>query len=121
MYKVIIAGSRNFSDYTALLSKCDKLLSQKSEVEIVSGTANGADKLGERYANERGYLLKLFPAEWNVYGKGAGYLRNKEMAGYADALIAFWDGESRGTKHMIDIARKQGLEVRVIIFNKSLA
>ena len=71
----------------------------------------------KKYANERGYPIKQFPADWNKYGKSAGYKRNEEMAKYADALIAFWDGKSKGTKHMIDLAKRYGLKVKVVIFN----
>ena len=112
--KVIIAGGRNFRDYDKLRESCDNILVNQKEIEIVSGTAAGADTLGERYAQEKGYEVKKFPAQWDLYGKSAGYKRNQQMAEYADGLIAFWDGKSRGTKHMIDIANKMGLKVRVI-------
>jgi ABC-type enterochelin transport system substrate-binding protein len=112
--KVIIAGGRNFRDYNKLRESCDNILVNQKEVEIVSGTAAGADTLGERYAQEKGYEVKKFPAQWDLYGKSAGYKRNQQMAEYADGLIAFWDGKSKGTKHMIDIANKMGLKVRVI-------
>jgi ABC-type enterochelin transport system substrate-binding protein len=112
--KVIIAGGRNFNDYNKLRESCDNILVNQNEVEIVSGTAAGADTLGERYAQEKGYEVKKFPAQWDLYGKSAGYKRNQQMAEYADGLIAFWDGKSKGTKHMIDIANKMGLKVRVI-------
>jgi hypothetical protein len=113
--KVIIAGCRTFSDYKLLKQKCDVILSKQSHhVEIVSGTANGADKLGEQYAREKGYPIKQFPADWDKWGKRAGYIRNEEMARYASGLIAFWDGESKGTKHMIDLANRYGLRVVVI-------
>ena len=91
---IIIAGSRNFNDYNLLKSSCDNLLTQFTNIEIVSGTARGADKLGERYAREKGYDIKQFPANWDKFGKSAGYIRNDEMAQYADMLIAFWDGAS---------------------------
>jgi hypothetical protein len=112
--KIIIAGSRTYNDYELLKRVCDETLSLITE--IVSGTANGADKLGERYAKEKGYPIKQFPADWNKYGKSAGYIRNKQMAEYADALIAFWDGKSKGTKHMIDLAKLNNLK----IFNISI-
>lgn len=112
--KIIIAGGRMFNDYNKLKESCDNILVNQKDVEIVSGTAAGADKLGERYAQEKGYEVKKFPAQWDLYGKSAGYRRNQEMAEYADGLIAFWDGKSKGTKHMIDIAEKGGLKVRVI-------
>ena len=112
--KIIIAGSRNFNDYNLLKSSCDNLLTKFTNIEIVSGTARGADKLGERYAREKGYDIKEFPANWDKFGKSAGYIRNDEMAQYSDMLIAFWDGTSRGTKHMIDLANKRGIKVIVI-------
>lgn len=119
MFKVIIAGTRSFDDYDLLRTKMDHLLSRRHEVEIVSGAARGADQLGERYAAERGFALKQFPADWHTYGKSAGYRRNAEMAEYADAVVVFWDGKSRGSKHMVDLARAKGLEVRVIIYKES--
>ena len=114
--KVIIAGSRYFNNYELLRQYVDHILqnvSQKESIEIVSGGAKGADELGERYAKERGYKITCFPAEWNKYGRAAGPKRNEQMGDYADALIAFWDGESRGTKHMIEYAKKKNLLVRV--------
>jgi hypothetical protein len=111
--KVIIAGGREFDDYSRLVNVMDHLLSSVSEVEIVSGAARGADALGERYARERGYKLTKFPADWDRYGKSAGYRRNAQMAEYADACVCFWDGKSRGTKHMIDLATEKGIGLRV--------
>ena len=98
-YKVIIAGTRTFADYPLLCSSCDKYLSQKGQTHdiiIVSGTARGADRLGEQYASERGYQVQQFPADWEKNGRAAGYMRNADMANYSDALIAFWDGQGSG-------------------------
>ena len=108
MKKVIIAGSRDFNNYEHLKERCDYWLGTelKIDLQILSGTASGADKLGERYASERGYKVIKFPADWETHGKKAGYLRNKEMAKVADILICFWDGESKGSKHMIDLAKE---------------
>ena len=118
MIKVIIAGTRDFNDYAFLKKNVDYFLQginpNSEEIEIVSGNARGADKLGERYAKEHNLPVKLFPANWDKYGKRAGYLRNQEMANYSDVLIAFWDEKSKGTKHMIDIAKKQDLTVIVV-------
>ena len=111
--KVIIAGSREFKDYELLKKVCDEHLEGTDEFVIISGTARGADKLGEDYAIERGQSILRFPADWDKYGKSAGYKRNEEMAKVADMLIAFWDGESRGTKHMIDLATKYKLKTLV--------
>lgn len=113
--KVIIAGSREFNDSALLFSECDLVLKNRTfDIEIVSGTARGADRLGEDYAKTRDFSIKQFHADWNKHGKSAGYIRNKEMAEYADMLIAFWDGKSRGTKHMIDLAQEAGLKIKVV-------
>ncbi len=116
-FKVIIAGGRDFNDYALLCEKCDTLLSQKRQshsVVIVSGTAKGADYLGERYAKERSYPIQRFSPDWEHNGKAAGFIRNAQMSGVADALIAFWDGRSKGTANMIATARKRNLLVRVV-------
>jgi hypothetical protein len=115
-FRVIVAGGREFSNYALLRDKLDYALRNRLNegVTIVSGAARGADQLGERYAKERGYNIDSHPANWDEFGKSAGYIRNKEMAQSADALMAFWDGKSRGTKHMIDLAKQHGLKVIVI-------
>lgn len=123
MIRVIIAGGRDFHDYRRLRAFMNCLLKPISEpVEIISGGANGADSLGERYAKEYGYTLKRFPADWNKYGKAAGPIRNREMALYAaeetGVLVAFWDGASRGTQNMIARAEECGLKVFVPRYNK---
>ena len=106
--KVIIAGSRDFKDYAFLKKMVDKLY-LNGDIEIVSGGAQGADSLGERYAKEKGYTIKRFPANWELYGKSAGPIRNRQMAVYADHLIAFPVGVSKGTSSMINEAGKLGL------------
>ncbi len=116
MIKVIIAGGRKFDDFNKLSLVCDEFLKDQINIEIVSGAYKGADLLGERYAAERNYLIKQFPADWRRYGKSAGQKRNVEMANYADMLIALWDGKSKGTKNMIDLASKEGLKVKVVYF-----
>jgi hypothetical protein len=105
--RVVIAGGREFGNYELLREICDEHILPDSE--IVSGGARGTDKLGERYAKETGRGLKIFPADWDKHGKGAGHIRNKQMAEYSDMLIAFWDGESKGTKNMIETSKKLGL------------
>ena len=117
VFRVIIAGGRDFNDYTLLKTKCDNILAETAltdKIVVVSGAARGADSLGERYAREQGYDVQRFPANWERDGKAAGPVRNTQMANSADALIAFWDGKSHGTKSMINIAKAKGLFVRVI-------
>jgi hypothetical protein len=116
MIKVIIAGGRYFDNYNKLCQACDEILKDQIKIEIASGACKGADLLGERYANERNYPIKQFPADWRRYEKSAGHKRNAEMAIYADMLIAFWDGKSKGTKNMIELATQAGLKVKVVYF-----
>ena len=122
LYRIIIAGGRSFSDYKLLKDKLDYYLRDKVrqgyEIIIISGTANGADKLGERYAMERGYKIERYPADWNKYKKAAGYRRNVQMSEVANACVVFWDGISLGSKHMIDIATNKGLPLRVVRYTK---
>ena len=112
---MIIAGGRYFSDYELLKEKCDEFLQDKTgeEIVIISGHALGADSLDERYAQERGFKIETYPADWKKYGRAAGPIRNEQMANIANALIAFWDGKSKGTKNMINLAKKKGLQVFV--------
>ena len=120
-FRVIIAGTRDFDNYTLLCEYADKMLSKRKEagynIIIVSGCATGADTLGEHYAEVRGYQVERYPAQWRdangKYDKGAGVKRNALMADNADALLAYWDGKSRGTKNMIQEATKRGLLVRI--------
>lgn len=115
--RVIVAGSRTVNTYD-LVERCiNRALELQKHIcltEIVSGNARGVDRFGERYAKEHKLLIKIFPADWDRDGKSAGYKRNVQMARYSDALIAIWDGKSRGTAHMIDIAREQEL-ISIII------
>lgn len=116
-FNVIIAGGRDFSDYERLKETANHLLKRKIsegyKINIVCGMAKGADLLGYRYAKEVGFCVLEFPAQWDLYDKSAGYKRNEEMAKVALACICFWDGKSRGTKHMIDIAKRHGLKLVV--------
>jgi hypothetical protein len=120
-FKVIIAGSRGFSNYKLLKEKCDEFLREKKKthnVVVISGHARGADSLGEKYASDEDLDLEIYPADWKKHGKSAGFRRNEQMAEVADAVIAFWNGESHGTKHMIDIANEKKLEIRVVNYGK---
>ena len=110
-------------DYLEVMDDTD-VVDNPSQVKFISGTARGADILGEQFAYTYEYDVIRFPADWNTYGKSAGYRRNAEMAKYASeaygVLFAFWDGQSRGTKHMIDLAKRYGLEVHVVNYKEKL-
>ena len=120
-FRVIIAGSRHYCNYNKLVAKCDAILANKlndhdCEVIVVSGCAQGADALGERYAWRHHLKVERYPADWENLGKAAGPIRNEEMAKNADALIAFplYGVPNRGTYDMIQRARQHHLLVRVI-------
>ena len=118
--RIIIAGGRDFNDYEKLDWECSQILFPPDEndpIEIVSGCARGADQLGQNFAKCLSIPIKFFPANWDLYGKSAGYRRNIEMGEYVKdngMLVAFWDGKSKGTKHMIDIAKERNIKTFVI-------
>lgn len=115
-YKTIIAGSRDgveFKHVLIAISLCGWDIST-----VVSGTARGADRFGEEWASLNNIPIERYPADWDNNKKAAGYIRNIEMADNAEALIALWDGESRGTKHMITVAKRKGLKVFIYDFIK---
>ena len=115
-FKVIVAGGRDFNDYAFVERKLDHLFQNITDIQIVSGKAPGVDSLGEAYAEKRGLSVAEFAADWSR-GKKAGPERNRKMCEYADALVAFWDGLSRGTANCIKTAKELGLSVKVIRIN----
>lgn len=104
-FRVIIAGGRDFEDFRYLCKVCMHMLQNKSEVVVVSGTANGADKLGEKFAKFMGYEIKEFPANW------------EEMINYSDASIIFWDKNDGETKKFIELVEKSNLKNKVYYYN----
>ena len=124
MNKVIIAGSRDFDNFISaehnLLSFFKAFGIHSTDIEIISGGARGADKIGEQFAKKYNIKLTVFPAQWDKYGKSAGMIRNAEMAQYAKdgILFAFWDGKSTGTKNMIDAARRNNMTVLIYEYKK---
>lgn len=118
--KLIIAGGREFTDYAKASAAIDKFFGENhfsGPITIISGTARGADRLGERYAYENEIDLVKYPANWRpngVFDRGAGHKRNALMADNATHLIAFWDRTSKGTLNMINVASRKGLHVTVV-------
>lgn len=112
--KVIVAGSRAFYDYPRLSMTLQTLYPEG--MTVISGNARGADKLGEMFAKNFDLPCERYPADWDAYGRSAGFKRNEDMADIADELVAFWDGKSRGTQHMINAMRRQGKVTHVLYF-----
>ncbi len=114
--RVVIAGCRDYDNYReakAYIDFCICNLRQNYELVIVSGHCRGADMLGEKNAQENQFPIEYCPAEWEKYGKYAGPKRNEKMAEIGDYVICFWDGKSRGTKSMIEVAKRMGKPVKI--------
>ncbi len=104
MAKVAVGGSRTIDSYELIKSALDSLLVEGDIV--LSGNAPGADRFGERYAEETGLESKIIPSEWDKHGLKATMMRNEVILKASDFVICFWDGESQGTRHMLEIARR---------------
>ena len=114
--RVVIAGCRNYNNYEeakAYIDLCLSNIRQENEIIILSGCADGADAIGERYAKENGFRVEKYPADWKKYGKSAGPRRNKQMAEACDYVICFWDEKTNGTKSMIESAINCGKPIRI--------
>ncbi len=114
--KTIIAGSRTIKDGDVIEQAVNE--SGFAISKVLCGGAKGADILGRNYAKSKGIPVLEFPADWGKFGNAAGIIRNVAMANNADALVAIWDGKSRGTRHMIDEAKKRNLKVYVKVIEK---
>lgn len=116
MFRVIIAGSRNFNDFELLEKKMLFFLQNKKNVVVLCGGARGADELGRQFAEKHGFMIEMFPADWKKFGKRAGVVRNREMAQSASGCVVFWNGSSRGSANMIEEAKRAGVPLRVVRF-----
>ena len=108
--KLAIVGSRTFNNYDTLLYVTNSIKRDNGQTytEIISGGSKGGDSLAERYAEQNKISLKIFRADWNHYGKRAGFIRNAYIIDDCDVCICFWDGSSHGTKHDIDLCKEKG-------------
>lgn len=109
MAKIVVAGGRTYTN-TGMVFICLEDIVQKDDV-IISGHAKGVDMMGEFYAQKNNLVCEIYPAEWDKYGRSAGPRRNEKMAQIADKVVVFWDFKSRGTKNMIDMAKKYKKEL----------
>ena len=118
-YYALLVGSRDFNNYNLFMKKCDYFLSNYSDIVVVSGGARGTDALAKRYAKDKGYEYIEFPAEWDRFGKRAGFIRNQQMHKFIAekskrGVIAFWDGQSKGTQHNFDLAKSYDNPLRIV-------
>ena len=114
--RVVIAGCRDYTNYEEAKVYIDFCLSnirKVNDIIIISGCASGADAIGEQYAEENGFKVEKYPANWEKYGRSAGPIRNKQMAEITDYVICFWDGKSKGTKSMIEFAKKYNKTIKL--------
>ena len=118
-FYLLVVGSRTFTDYGLLCEKIKYLTANYSDVCIVSGGANGADYLAKKYAEDNGLVYIEFNAQWDVFGKSAGYIRNEKMHEFISRFknrgcVMFWDGKSAGTKQSIELAKRYNNQLRII-------
>ena len=118
--KIAIIGSREFNDYSLLEETMTELSTTNfPPTHIVSGGAKGADTLGEKWANENNIETIIFLPDWSKYGKQAGFIRNVDIIKNSDFIVAFWDGESKGTLHSINLTEKQNKPIKIINYEKT--
>lgn len=122
--RVIVCGSRDWHDRKIIADNLNRLVEERSwrfpNPVVVHGAARGADRLAADEAGKAGFLVEAHPADWNQHGKAAGFIRNEEMAKPgANLCLAFWDGKSKGTLHMMDTARRHGIDVRIVFKEES--
>ena len=114
--KLGIIGSRTFDNYIVLEEFIKNTL-QVDKIElIVSGDAQGADKMGAFFAERNNIKTLIFPPDWDKHGKAAGFIRNKDIVNNSDIILAFWDGKSKGTRHSIGLAHKMKKTVIIYYF-----
>lgn len=111
--RLAIVGGRDFADNDYMKKCLQGYRKENTVIQVVSGGARGADSLGEGWAKENGIPTKIFPAQWDKYGKSAGFRRNKDIVANCDAIAAFWDGRSKGTENTISIARMNSKKVTI--------
>jgi hypothetical protein len=117
--KIIIAGSRDITDYSVIESGMKKISKKYLKdvlphgLTILSGCARGVDTLAIQWAETHNADVHKYPANWSHFGKSAGYRRNDQMAKHGDLLVAFWDKKSKGTKHMIECAQHKNIPVEI--------
>ena len=119
---IMIVGSRSINDYDFVLSKINHFLSlkniNKNDITIISGGANGVDKLAKRFAIDENININEYLPDWKQFGRGAGIKRNVDMLNVSDYVLCFWDNKSKGTKFNIDYCKKHNIDIEVILIQR---
>lgn len=118
MYVLAVIGSRDFADYTLLCLVLDEYRKIYPEITFVSGGARGADRFAARYALSHGIEIQEILPKWDMYGKRAGFMRNSGIVAAADEVLAFWDGQSKGTQDSIKKAQQANKLLTIIDYTK---
>lgn len=116
--KLAVVGSRTITNYNVVSKFIGPLVKEHWIGTIISGGAKGVDTIAREYAKINNLEYIEYPANWNLYGKKAGYKRNQLIVDNSDYVVAFWDGQSKGTMHTVDLAKKAGKLVKFYKLNK---
>ena len=114
--KIAVIGSRTFDDQIQLNKELSEVF--KDGDCLVSGGAKGADKLAEDWCRENDFECEIIYPDWQKHGQSAAFKRNHTIIEMADSVVAFWDGQSKGTKHSIDLAKQKGIDVKICLFEE---
>lgn len=114
---LLVCGSRDFSSRERAFGILDQVHKEKKVELVIEGGTRGGDRLGREWAQSRNIPVRTVNAEWEVHGRSAGFIRNKQMVKMLrpgiDCCVALWDGRSRGTAITMDLCRQSGVQVLV--------
>lgn len=116
--RILVCGGRDYADRDCLCYVLNLTLGELGAFTVVQGDCRGADRMAGDWAIKHGMKVEVYPANWDVHGKAAGFIRNKEMVEVADRVIAFWDGQSKGTAHTIELAQSRNIPVYVVKYKQ---
>lgn len=120
--KLLVCGSRSIENDHWVFNKIDDYILElefnRKDVTIIEGAARGVDLSAKRWAQTHGLEILEYPAEWDKYGRSAGYIRNDIMVRECDYCLILWDGESKGTRHDIDLCKKYHKNYNVVLRKK---
>ena len=115
MIKLMVCGSRGITNEQFVFNAIDEYVAElNDDVIIIEGEARGVDSIAKKWALTHNKQIMSFPAQWDLYGKSAGFRRNYDMVKACDYCLVLWDGQSKGTKHDIDLCVKWNKPYKVV-------